>query len=143
MSTIVAGLDFVFREKITNPTKPMVALLPLSGPMSDIIQAAVESVVDAGVVVVVSAGNDGESSCAKSPASSAKVITVTATNFQDVKPAYAGGGPCTTLHAPGHQITSAWIRDNRDAVRLSGTSMAAAHVAGGKLNYLRNCHSCV
>ena len=138
LSTILAGLDFVFREKTSNPTKPMVTLLALSGPISDVIQSAVESVVDVGVVVVVSAGNNGESSCTKSPASSAKVITVSATNFQDAKTIYAGDGPCTTLHAPGHQITSAWIRYITDAVRLSGTSMAAAHVAGGTVNYRRN-----
>lgn len=132
LATILAGLEYVYQEKLRNVSNPMVVLLAMSGPRSEIIKAAVETLVDSGVVLVVSAGNDGKSSCAKAPASSSKVITVTATDYQDVKPAYANDGPCTDLFAPGHQITSAWIRTSTDSARLSGTSMAAAHVAGGK-----------
>jgi len=131
LSTMLAGLDFVLTKKLNDPQQPMVANISLGGPRSDIIKAAVEALSDSGIVVVVSAGNDGDSSCTKAPASSSKVITVSATNYLDVKPAYANDGRCTDIFSPGHQITSAWIRNATDTARLSGTSMAAAHVAGG------------
>lgn len=135
LATVLAGLDFVLKQKKTFPTKPMVANISLGGPRSELITAAVEAVADAGVVVVASAGNEAKSSCTKAPASSSKVITVSATNYQDAKPAYANSGPCLTIFAPGHQITSAWIRNKGDTARLSGTSMASAHVAGGTCSF--------
>jgi serine protease len=131
LATVLAGLDYVMEQKMNNPEQPMITNISLGGPKCDIANDAVEALVDAGVVVVASAGNDAGSSCEKSPASSDLVITVSATDVNDAKVGFANFGLCINLFAPGHQITSAWIRDERDVARLSGTSMAAPHVAGG------------
>lgn len=131
LSTVLAGLDYVMKQKLKNPGRPMVTNISLGGPKCELTNAAVEALVGVGVVVVASAGNDADSSCRKSPASSEQVITVSATDATDAKATYANFGLCTNIFAPGHQITSAWIRDVRDVARLSGTSLAAPHVAGG------------
>jgi subtilisin family serine protease len=131
LSTILAGLDYVMKQKLKNPEKPTITNISLGGPKCALTNTAVETLVGAGVVVVASAGNDADSSCGKSPASSEQVITVSATDFTDAKALYANFGLCTNIFAPGHQITSAWIRNNRDVARLSGTSLAAPHVSGG------------
>lgn len=146
LSNVLAGIDFVMGDKLKDPNRPCIVNMSLSGPKCNLVNAAVEGLVDAGVVVIVSAGNDGISSCSKSPASSTLSITVSATDFNDTVPPYANFGLCTNLFAPGHQITSAWIRDTRDVARLSGTSLAAPHVTGGTFTAVASCEfmlSCV
>jgi subtilisin family serine protease len=116
------------------PDKPALVNISLGGPRSIIANAAVTAVVRAGgLSVIASAGNDAGSCMDKSPSSSISVIAVSGTDTTDAKPYYANFGPCIKIFAPCHQITTAWIRDPHDAVRLSGTSMAAPHVSGGKL----------
>jgi subtilisin family serine protease len=132
LSTVLAGLDYVMEQKRNATDKPAIVNMSLGGTKCDLVNAAVAGLADAGVVVIVSAGNDADSSCFKSPASSELVITVSATDFNDARVNYANFGLCTNLFAPGHQITSAWIRNERDVARLSGTSLAAPHVTGGK-----------
>lgn len=134
LSTVLAGLDYVLKQQETqssDESKPAIVNLSLSGPFCALLNDAVEALVEIGIVVVVSAGNDGSSSCSKSPGSSNKVITVSATDSNDNMVAYSNFGLCTNIFAPGHQIASSWIRHDHDVVRLSGTSLAAPHVTGG------------
>jgi subtilisin family serine protease len=138
LTTVLAGLDYILEQE-TRTTRsaqshssfPAIVNLSLGGPKSNLMNAAVDALVQAGVLVVASAGNEATSSCTKSPASSDLVLSVSATNRNDEMTPYANHGLCTNLWAPGHDITSAWIRSAHDAVRLSGTSLAAPHVTGG------------
>jgi subtilisin family serine protease len=136
LSTVLAGLDFVLSQKMQDPTRPIVVNLSLGAPRCELMNLIVKRLVeDTCVVMVVSAGNDASTSCDKSPASAGlPTITVSTTDHVDSMPRYANCGECTNLLAPGHAITSAWIRHPRDVVRLSGTSLAAAHVTGGKFD---------
>lgn len=136
LSTVLAGLDYVLSQKLQDPTRPTVVNLSLGAPRCELMNLmATRLVEDAGVVMVVSAGNDASTSCDKSPASAGlPIITVSTTDHLDNMPGYANYGACTNLLAPGHAITSAWIRNPRDVARLSGTSLAAPHVTGGKLD---------
>jgi aqualysin 1 len=138
LATVLAGLDYILERETrttgaahSHSSFPAIVNLSLGGPKSNLMNAAVDALVQAGVMVVVSAGNEATSSCTKSPASSDLVLSVSATNRNDEMAPYANHGLCTNLWAPGHEITSAWIRNAHDAVRLSGTSLAAPHVTGG------------
>jgi subtilisin family serine protease len=140
LSTVLAGLDYVMGQKLKDPKQPSIVNLSLSGPRCDLINLIASRLAnDAGVVMIVSVGNDAGSSCDKSPASAdIPVISVSATDRSDAMPLYANYGLCTNLLAPGHAISSAWIRHPHDMARLSGTSLAAPHVTGGKLGSFVN-----
>lgn len=139
VATALKGFEYVFHQKKARNKRPMVINFSLSGPESKILNTAVEILTNAGVAVIVSAGNRATNSCKFSPASSSTAIVVSATDYRDKVASYANSGPCVTLYAPGHQIPSTWIRSRKDKVFISGTSGASAHVSGGKLAGLRRC----
>jgi len=61
----------------------------------------IESLVQDGVVVVVSAGNLNIDACTQSFASSGAVITVGATDWVDVRAHFSNYGSCLDIFAPG------------------------------------------
>lgn len=132
-SDVIAGLDWVVQH--ANP--PAVALMALgtSSLASTALDEAVRGAVAAGVPVVAAAGNGATSACTVSPARVGEVITVGATTITDQRYAASNTGGCVDLFAPGADITSASIFPPGIDVR-SGTSMAAAHVAGVAALYL-------
>ena len=101
-------------------------------PMNDIVDQASA----AGVVVVVAAGNDGVDACTQSPSSAVSAITVGATEQNDDIASFSNDGPCVDIYAPGRTILSTFT-DGATAITLSGTSMAAPHVAGAAAMYLQ------
>jgi subtilisin family serine protease len=90
-----------------------------------------------GVVVVAAAGNDNDDARSHTPAGLARVITVAATDADDVKANFSNHGPKIDVAAPGVDILSLRAAGTHlgdvvgtDYVRASGTSMAAPHVCG-------------
>ncbi|MDO4344142.1 MAG: S8 family peptidase [Eubacteriales bacterium] len=99
---------------------------------------AVEDAWDAGLVVVVAAGNMGPlPQSITAPGNSRKVITVGSSD--EAGPVYSGRGPTKScickpdIVAPGSNITSCstlWQKGGRPYCQKSGTSMATPMVSG-------------
>ncbi len=121
-----------------------IGALPSGNPdRDDLVLAAVESLWDAGIIVVSAAGNQGPDKCTVTvPGTSPKIITVGAydddlavrSNGRIVKH-YSGRGPTRAcvikpeIVAPGYGITS--CRNHKYGYTTkSGTSMATPFVSG-------------
>ena len=65
-----------------------------------------------------------------SPARVKEALTVGATDKNDARASFSNWGRCLDLFAPGQDIESAWFEGPRSTKTISGTSMAAPHVAG-------------
>ncbi|MEO7457206.1 MAG: S8 family peptidase, partial [Gemmatimonadaceae bacterium] len=125
-SGVIAGVDWVTQHV----TKPAVANMSLGGSYSAALNTAVQNSMAAGVTYAVSAGNSTADACNVSPASASGVISVGATSSTDAFASFSNYGSCVTLSAPGVNITSLWIGASGATNTISGTSMAAPHVAG-------------
>jgi len=132
-ATIVAGINWT----AANAIKPAVANMSLGGPASSTTDAAVNGLINAGVVAVVAAGNDGLNACNYSPARVANAITVGSTTSTDARSSFSNYGTCVDVFAPGSSILSTWIGSTSATNTISGTSMASPHVAGVAALYLQ------
>ncbi len=95
------------------------------GPYDAVINKAVATAVDKGIVMVAAAGNDEDNACNYSPASNPTTITVGATDKKDKEASYSNYGSCVDVHAPGSEIKSAWSGSSTDTKTIDGTSMAS------------------
>ncbi|NXC00580.1 PCSK9 convertase, partial [Orthonyx spaldingii] len=134
-SGTLTALEFIGRTLEARPYAPLVVLLPLAGARSPAMNAGCRRLVRMGAVVVAAAGNYKDDACLYSPASEPEVITVGATDSED-QPASIGTlgtnfGRCVDLFAPGDDIIGASSDCSTCFTAQSGTSQAAAHVAGG------------
>ena len=125
-SGVIAGVDWV----ADNHIKPAVANMSLGGGNSSALDEAVRRAIAAGVTMVVAAGNDNSNACSGSPNRVAEALTVGSTTNSDARSSFSNHGPCIDIFAPGSSITSAWYQNDNQTNTISGTSMAAPHVAG-------------
>merc|ERR1712117_842879 len=92
---------------------------------------AVNAAANAGVTVVVAAGNDNSGACGFSPAYVPSAITVGSTTSTDARSSFSNYGACTNIWAPGSDVLSAGVSSDTASATYSGTSMACPHVSGG------------
>jgi subtilisin family serine protease len=102
--------------------------LSFGGPQDRLLALLVERTLAAGIIVVAAAGNGGATGKAPYPAALPGVIAVTATDERDRLYRSATRGRYITVAAPGVDIFA--IAPGRSYGFISGTSIAAAHVAG-------------
>ncbi len=125
-SGVIAGVDWV----TANAVRPAVANMSLGGGASTALDSAVSRSIASGITYAVAAGNDNRNACNYSPARVGSALTVGATTTSDARASYSNLGSCLDLFAPGSAITSAWYQSDTQIATISGTSMAAPHVAG-------------
>ena len=127
LSAIIAGIDWATADHKVG--QPAVANLSFNAGASSALDRAVLALSNDGVAVAAAAGNDTGDACASSPGRVAQVLTVAASDAADAMAPFSNGGRCIDLFAPGVGVLSTDSRSN-GARLLSGTSMAAPHVAG-------------
>jgi subtilisin family serine protease len=125
-SGVIAGVDWV----AANHLKPAVANMSISGGNSTVLDNAVRAAISRGVTFVVAAGNSNANACTGSPNRVAEALTIGSTTNTDARSSFSNFGSCVDLFAPGSNITSAWFQNDTQIRTISGTSMAAPHVAG-------------
>ncbi|XP_013396265.1 uncharacterized protein LOC106163269 [Lingula anatina] len=140
-SDILAGLNWI-KSRVQQNKRLSIINMSLGGPYSSTFNDAVYAVLDAGIPVVVSAGNDGKAdACNKSPASVTGALTVGATQIDDYLAYFSNIGSCVDIYAPGRKIRAANYANTNGWTEKSGTSMASPLVAGaaaGMLQVLRD-----
>lgn len=138
-SGVIAGMDWVAQ----NATGPSVANMSLGGGSSQSVDDAVQRMYDAGIPVIVAAGNGDrrgreQDACGSSPAGAPGAYTIGATSDNDSKTSWSNYGDCVNMFAPGASITSDWYTNDTATNTISGTSMASPHVAGVAALFLQN-----
>ena len=141
VSGVIAGIEWAIGHHATTPA---VMNLSLGAGKSDSLNAAIDRASLDGITVVAAAGNSNVDACTVSPASNvSSALTVGATTTTDARASYSNFGSCLDLFAPGSGITSAWHTSTSATNTISGTSMAAPHVAGLAARYLSAARTAV
>jgi subtilisin family serine protease len=129
ISGVIEGIDWAVKN--ANATgRPSVLFMGLGGGShSTNLNGAVAAAKRKGLTVVVPAGNSNRDACTTSPASALQsVITVGASTPTDERASFSNYGACVDIYAPGTGVKSVDLEQGTKT--MSGTSMAAAYVAG-------------
>lgn len=146
LSDVIAGIDYI----IEHANEIDVANMSFGCQCdSSALNTAVENAVSAGITFVAAAGNSGTDASTFYPAANPDVIAVGAIADSDGKcgglgpptqygnddtfATFSNYGPKVTIVAPGVNILSTYYGGSYTT--LSGTSMAAPHVAGAAALY--------
>jgi subtilisin family serine protease len=141
---IVDGAKWVADEVRRNPGRPAIANWSFIADTASAVPAldtAVAMLVDAGVVVVVSAGNLETDACRVSPANSGRAIVVGSSTVvsdsarsvtYDRRSPGTAYGSCIDIYAPGDSVLLPSLdREMKATTQIwRGTSMSAGYVSG-------------
>ncbi len=126
-SGVIQGVDYVG----ANGKAGDVANMSLGGPISEALDNAVLKASSKGIYFTLAAGNDSKDAGTTSPArvNGTYIYTISAMNNTDSWASFSNwGNPPVDYCQPGVSIKSTWISSGYRTI--SGTSMAAPHMAG-------------
>ena len=129
---IVKGIDWIIKNHPRNSAG--VVNLSIATNKSKVVDDAVAKLYNAGLVPVVSAGNQNFDACQISPASSPRAFVVGGINQNDFRTNNSNFGECVSIFAPGGLITTEGT--NGLPTTRTGTSFAAPHATGAIALYL-------
>lgn len=129
-SGIISGMEWAAKHG------KGVANMSLGGGFSAALNDAVNAAAAEGVIFANAAGNSNANSCTFSPASATDGVCVGSTELAskngdqvDSRSSFSNYGTCNDVFAPGSSIVAAYKGSDSAYATLSGTSMAAPHVA--------------
>ncbi|KAI1943052.1 hypothetical protein LOZ66_000747 [Ophidiomyces ophidiicola] len=126
---IMMGINWaVSHAKQNNITNKAVMNLSLGAKGSNSLNAVATNAVQAGIFLSVASGNDNTNAQSYTPASAKGVCAISASSQNDAKASFSNYGSIISLYAPGDKIVS--LKPGGSTQVMSGTSMAAPHVAG-------------
>lgn len=102
--------------------------MSFAGPYDPLVQAALTSAHNKGVILIAAAGNGGPRAKPAYPGAYENVIAITALDSKDKLYAHANRGEYLAAAAPGVDVLVPSL--NKGYTYSSGTSLAAAHVSG-------------
>ena len=131
MSGVILGMSWAVKDaQARGVAKKAVVNMSLGGYYTESLNEAVKAAADAGLTVVVAAGNSNNDSAFYSPGSAPSAITVGAVEGTNHRAWFSNFGSLVDIFAPGVSTLSAYHLSNTASWYFAGTSMASPHVAG-------------
>ncbi|KAI9478298.1 MAG: peptidase S8/S53 domain-containing protein [Benjaminiella poitrasii] len=130
LSDILIGLQWIVEQHTSRNDSKSIVNLSLGSLYSQATNDAIQEALSLGIHFSIAAGNYGEDACKYSPGSTPGAVTVGAIDEDDSVSYYSNFGKCVDIFAPGTNIKSISSESSTSTQTLTGTSMAAPHVAG-------------
>ena len=126
VSITIRAIDYV----TSRASRGQVANMSFGFPPTTSLDNAVRRLADKGVLVSIAAGNSRRNVSTTSPGrlNYRNVVSVSAMDSRDRFASFSNFGSGVDYCAPGVAVNSTWLRGGYNTI--SGTSMAAPHVAG-------------
>jgi hypothetical protein len=135
------ALDAVYDRFVADPTIPMVVNMSWVVNKNHYLEAKIQNMIDAGISVVTGAGNSGMDVSLLTPAGMNSVITVGASDQDDVSAGFnnfsiadmdiiTNYGLNVDIFAPGVDCIGADYRADDSYFKYSGTSVSAGYISG-------------
>lgn len=131
LTTVISAMEFSVNHCRTSESKGCVINLSLGTIRNSVINQAVKAAHEAGMVIVVAAGNSNINACWNSPASAPDAISVGAFDDRtDTIAKFSNWGSCVDIFAPGVRVCSLSSLPPYRPTVFSGTSMASPSITG-------------
>ena len=138
---LVQALDAAYDKFVADPSVPMIVNLSWVITKNNYLEAKIQNMIDAGIGIVCAAGNSGVDTSLLTPAGMTDVITVGASDQDDVGAGFnnfsvadqaitTNYGLNVDIFAPGVDCIGADYRADNSYMKISGTSISAGYVSG-------------